>query len=50
MMTFVLFLVMYYLGYARAHYVVAHECKMLGKFYVGKKVYHCDRIEDTSVH
>lgn len=31
-------------GWREAHYTVAQECERLGKFFVGKKVYHCDKI------
>lgn len=48
MNTFILVVCAYYIGWVAAHARVAHECKMLGKFYVGKKVYHCSDIEEKS--
>lgn len=33
-------------GWVQAHYVVATECERLGKFFVGKKVYSCVKIEE----
>lgn len=38
----------YELGWSYAHYVVAKECKLLGKFYVGDTVYECTAIVDKS--
>ncbi|HDM8441823.1 TPA: hypothetical protein RU323_004844 [Yersinia enterocolitica] len=38
----------YRLGWESAHQTVATECQRLGKFYVGKKTYHCIVIEDKS--
>lgn len=35
------------IGYIYAHNVVSKECEMLGKFYVGKKIYHCVRVEEN---
>ena len=32
------------LGYAQAHYVVAIECKKLGRFYVDDEVFECIKI------
>ena len=34
------------IGWTIAHYVVATECRRLGGFYVGKKVYKCTDILD----
>lgn len=31
-------------GWVEAHYTVAQECERLGKFFVGKRIYHCDKI------
>lgn len=36
----------YLLGWIVAHKTVANECKRLGKFYVGKEVFHCIKVED----
>jgi len=33
-------------GWVQAHRVVATECERLGKFFVGKKVYSCVKIEE----
>ena len=33
-------------GWVQAHHVVATECERLGKFFVGKKVYSCVKIEE----
>lgn len=33
-------------GWYFAHTTVATECERLGKFYVGKKVYQCVKIEN----
>ena len=33
-------------GWVQSHHVVATECERLGKFYVGKKVYSCVKIEE----
>ncbi|HEK6332687.1 TPA: hypothetical protein SO899_004288 [Yersinia enterocolitica] len=38
----------YRLGWESAHQTVATECQRLGKFYVGKKTYHCIVIEDKA--
>lgn len=38
----------YRLGWQSAHQTVATECQRLGKFYVGKKTYHCTVIEDKA--
>ncbi|OJB95778.1 hypothetical protein [Yersinia ruckeri] len=38
----------YRLGWESAHQTVATECQRLGKFYVGKKTYHCTVIEDKA--
>lgn len=40
----------YNLGYAIAHHTIKIECERLGKFFVGKKVFHCSEIEDVSDH
>ena len=34
----------YGIGWRAAHITVAEECELLGKFFVGKKVYECTRI------
>lgn len=34
-------------GWYFAHTTVATECERLGKFYVGKQVYQCMKIEDV---
>lgn len=31
----------YQAGWNYAHYIVARECRLLGKFYVGDTVYEC---------
>lgn len=36
------------IGWVTAHSTVAHECKMLGRFYVGNTVYECTVIRDES--
>lgn len=33
------------MGWVYAHTTVAQECEKLGKFYVGKKVFECTKIE-----
>ena len=33
------------LGWAWAHTTIASECDRLGGFYVGERVYKCERIE-----
>lgn len=38
----------YRLGWESAHQTVATECQRLGKFYVGRKTYHCMVIEDKA--
>ena len=40
------FIVGKWYGWAEAHRTVATECERLGKFYVGKKVYSCIKIEE----
>ena len=40
------FLVGKWHGWVQAHHVVATECELLGKFFVGKKVYSCVKIEE----
>ena len=40
--------IVYESGYQYAHYVVARECRLLGKFYVGDTVYECTAIVDKS--
>ena len=40
------FIVGKWYGWAEAHHVVATECERLGKFFVGKKVYICVKIEE----
>lgn len=37
----------YQLGWARAHGIVAQECRKLGKFYVGDSVYLCNLEKET---
>ena len=32
------------LGYGKAHYDVANECKKLGRFYVDNEVFECVKI------
>lgn len=32
-------------GWTFAHKVVADECKLLNRFYVGKEVFHCVLVE-----
>ena len=34
----------YGMGWRAAHITVAEECELLGRFFVGKKVYECTRI------
>lgn len=36
-------------GWVIAHLTVADECKKLGKFYVGKDVFECVKIEEKAV-
>lgn len=36
-----------FVGWVRAHSMVAEECELLGRFFVGKKVYYCTSIADT---
>lgn len=33
-------------GWLYAHYVVANECRKLGKFYVGSSVFVCSEITE----
>lgn len=37
-------------GWLVAHFTIATECKRLGGFYVGKKVYKCTEIVDMEKH
>lgn len=37
-------------GWYFAHTTVATECERLGKFYVGKNVYQCMKIQKTGKH
>lgn len=46
MSTVLLMVSCYLLGWIVAHKTVADECKRLGKFYVGKEVFHCIKAED----
>lgn len=39
-------LAFYTIGYVNAHSEVARECHRLGRFYVGKTVFHCTAIEE----
>ena len=41
-------LIGYRMGWESAHKTVASECRKLGRFYVGKTVFHCPVVEDTS--
>jgi len=34
-----------FIGWGFAHTTIATECKRLGKFYVGKEVFECSKIE-----
>lgn len=34
-------------GHAYAHYVIVHECKNLGRFYVNDEVFECSAIKNT---
>ncbi|UNM96050.1 hypothetical protein MMG00_12750 [Ignatzschineria rhizosphaerae] len=44
---FVLVLIyVFYRGWVVAHMTVAHECKTLGKFYVGKEIFECVKISE----
>lgn len=36
-----------FIGWNSAHITVAKECEVLGKFYVGDRVFHCTRITDV---
>lgn len=38
----------YYQGWVVAHKTVAHECKTLGGFYVGKQTFKCIAMERKS--
>nr|CDS55673.1 hypothetical protein SYMBAF_100015 [Serratia symbiotica] len=40
----IVILLSYRLGWESAHLEVARECERLGKFYVGKKIFHCNLI------
>lgn len=40
-------LIGYHCGWRSAHVTVADECRMLGRFYVGKSVFHCYKIEEA---
>jgi len=31
------------IGWIRAHHTIAHECEKIGQFYVGDKVFVCQR-------
>lgn len=33
------------IGWIFAHQTIATECERLGSFYVGKKVFHCTKVE-----
>ena len=44
--TVLAFIVGKWYGWVQAHHVVATECERLGKFFVGKKVYSCIKIEE----
>ena len=44
--TVLAFIVGKWYGWVQAHHVVATECERLGKFFVGKKVYSCVKIEE----
>lgn len=35
----------YWVGWINAHHTVADECRKLGAFYVGKRVFKCTEIE-----
>ncbi|MGV7078462.1 hypothetical protein ACWA5Z_06610 [Testudinibacter sp. P80/BLE/0925] len=37
-------------GWFFAHQTVATECEKLGRFYVGKNVYECTKIESSKVN
>ena len=41
--------VFYVAGWVRAHFVIANECKMLGKFYVGDRVFECTKISKKKI-
>lgn len=44
MLALILFSIGFFVGGVDAHSVVARECTLLGKFYVGKTVYECTPI------
>jgi hypothetical protein len=48
-MSFILFLIICaacgLVGWLVAHHTIAKECKNFGKFYVGKEMFHCNKIE-----
>ena len=37
----------YAYGWGRAHNVVARECRMLGRFYVGRSVFLCTEVKEA---
>lgn len=38
-------LIGYWIGWVHAHNTVADECERLGGFYVGKKIFKCEKVE-----
>lgn len=40
----------WFIGWMVAHFTIATECKRLGGFYVGKKVYKCTEIVEVEKH
>ena len=38
-------LIGYWIGWVHAHHTVADECERLGGFYVGKKIFKCEKVE-----
>ena len=38
----------YVAGWVNAHRKVEKECDLLGRFFVGKKVFYCSRIADAA--
>lgn len=48
MLSILLFVAGFGLGWVYAHSVVASECKKLGKFYVGDQIFTCTQINRSS--
>tara|TARA_B100001105_G_C22395766_1_gene446644 strand:+ start:767 stop:949 length:183 start_codon:yes stop_codon:yes gene_type:complete len=39
-----------FVGWLWAHSTIASECEHLGSFFVGRKTFHCHRVDDRSQH